>query len=50
MYEISKDYLNRLLEKSGVKLGSAKASAMASLIEILDANSLDGLITSIKEG
>ena len=49
MYEISKDYLNRLLEKSGVKLGSAKASAMASLIEILDANSLDGLIASIKE-
>lgn len=49
MYEISKGYLERLLKESGVKLGSAKASAMTALIELLDANALDGLLASIRE-
>lgn len=49
MYEISKDYLSRLLEQSGVKLGGAKASAMTALIELLDENTLNGLLASIKE-
>lgn len=48
MYEVSREYLNRLLEQSGVKLGGAKASAMAALIELLDANALDGLLASIR--
>lgn len=49
MYEISKEYLDRLLKESGVKLGGAKASAMVAIIELLDANALDGLLASIKE-
>lgn len=49
MYEISKDYLSRLLEQSGVKLGGAKASAMTALIELLDENTLNGLLASIKK-
>lgn len=36
MYEVSKEYLNRLLEQSGVKLGSAKASAMSALMHALN--------------
>ena len=36
MYEVSKEYLNRLLEKSGVKLGSAKASAISALMHALN--------------
>lgn len=46
---ISTDYLRRLIAESGVKLGSAKASAMAAIIELLDENSLDGLLKSIRD-
>ena len=49
MYEISREYLDRLLKESGVKLGGAKASAMVALIERLDTNALNGLLASIKE-
>lgn len=45
---ISTDYLRRLIAESGVKLGSAKASAMTAIISLLDQNSLDGLLESIR--
>lgn len=48
MYEISKEYIERLLKESGVKLGGAKACAITTLVEMLDANSLDGLLASIR--
>lgn len=48
MYEFSKEYLERLIKESGVKLGGAKASAMVAIIELLDANALDGLLASIR--
>lgn len=46
---ISTDYLRRLIAESGVKLGSAKASAMAAIIELIDENSLGGLLKSIRD-
>ena len=48
MYEDSRDYLNKLITKSGVKMGTAKQAAMVSIIELLDENTLDGLIKSIQ--
>ena len=48
MYEDSKDYLNKLIAKSGVKMGTAKQAAMVAIIELLDENTLDGLIKSIQ--
>lgn len=47
MYEYSRDYLNKLITKSGVKMGTAKQGAMVAIIELLDENALDGLIKSI---
>lgn len=49
MYEISKEYLSRLLDQRGVKTNSAKSHAMVAIIECLDENSLNGLLASIKE-
>lgn len=49
MYDVSKEYIERLLKESGVKLGGAKACAITTLVEMLDANSLGGLLASIKE-
>ena len=49
MYEYSRDYLNKLITNSGVKMGTAKQGAMVSIIELLDENALDGLIKSIKQ-
>ena len=49
MYEYSRDYLNKLITNSGVKMGTAKQGAMVSIIELLDENTLDGLIKSIKQ-
>ena len=48
MYEDSRDYLNKLITKSGVKMGTAKQAAMVAIIELLDENTLDGLIKSIQ--
>ena len=48
MYEYSRDYLNNLISKSGVKMGTAKQAAMVAIIELLDENTLDGLIKSIQ--
>lgn len=48
MYDVSKEYIERLLKESGVKLGGAKACAITTLVELLDANSLDGLLASIR--
>ena len=48
MYEDSRDYLNKLIAKSGVKIGTAKQAAMVAIIELLDENALDGLIKSIR--
>ena len=48
MYEDSRDYLNKLIAQSGVKMGTAKQGAMVAIIELLDENSLDGLIKSIR--
>lgn len=48
MYEYSRDYLNNLISKSGVKMGTAKQAAMVAIIELLDENTLDGLIKSIR--
>lgn len=48
MYEYSRDYLNKLIAQSGVKMGTAKQSAMVAIIELLDENALDGLIKSIR--
>ena len=48
MYEDSRDYLNKLITKSGVKMGTAKQAAMVAIIELLDENALDGLIKSIR--
>ena len=48
MYEDSRDYLNKLITKSGVKMGTAKQAAMVAIIELLDENTLDGLIKSIR--
>lgn len=48
MYEYSRDYLNNLISKSGVKMGTAKQAAMVAIIELLDENALDGLIKSIR--
>lgn len=48
MYEMSKDYLNKLISASGLKLGTAKHGAMVSLIELLDKEALDGLIAAIR--
>ena len=48
MYEDSKDYLNKLIAQSGVKMGTAKQAAMVAIIELLDENALDGLIKSIQ--
>ena len=47
MYEYSRDYLNKLIAQSGVKMGTAKQAAMVAIIELLDDNNLDGLIKSI---
>ena len=49
MYEYSRDYLNKLIAQSGVKMGTAKQGAMVAIIELLDENSLDGLIKSIRD-
>ena len=48
MYEYSRDYLNKLIAQSGVKMGTAKQAAMVAIIELLDENILDGLIKSIR--
>lgn len=48
MYEYSRDYLNNLISKSGVKMGTAKQAAMVAIIELLDENTLGGLIKSIR--
>ena len=48
MYEYSLDYLNKLISQSGVKMGTAKRAAMVAIIELLDENTLDGLIKSIR--
>ena len=48
MYEYSRDYLNKLIANSGVKMGTAKQGAMVAIIELLDENALDGLIKSIQ--
>ena len=48
MYEYSRDYLNKLISQSGVKMGTAKQAAMVAIIELLDENALDGLIKSIR--
>ena len=48
MYEYSRDYLNKLIAKSGVKMGTAKQAAMVAIIELLDENALDGLIKDIR--
>ena len=48
MYEYSRDYLNKLIAQSGVKMGTAKKAAMVAIIELLDENALDGLIKSIR--
>ena len=49
MYEYSRDYLNKLIAQSGVKMGTAKQAAMVAIIELLDENALDGLIKSIRD-
>ena len=49
MYEYSRDYLNKLIAQSGVKMGTAKQGAMVAIIELLDENVLDGLIKSIRD-
>ena len=49
MYEYSRDYLNKLIAQSGVKMGTAKQGAMVAIIELLDENTLDGLIKSIRD-
>ena len=49
MYEYSRDYLNKLITNSGVKMGTAKQGAMVAIIELIDENTLDGLIKSIKQ-
>lgn len=48
MYEFSIDYMRKLIAKSGLKMGIAKQAAMVAIIELLDENSLDGLIKSIQ--
>ena len=48
MYEYSRDYLNKLIAQSGVKMGTAKQAAMVAIIELLDEKRLDGLIKSIQ--
>ena len=48
MYEYSRDYLNKLIAQSGVKMGTAKQAAMVAIIELLDENALDGLIKDIR--
>ena len=48
MYEYSRDYLNKLIAQSGVKMGTAKQGAMVAIIELLDENALDGMIKSIR--
>ena len=48
MYEFSIDYLRKLIAQSGVKMGTAKQGAMVAIIELLDENTLDGLIKSIQ--
>ena len=48
MYEYSRDYLNKLIANSGVKMGTAKQAAMVAIIELIDENTLDGLIKSIQ--
>ena len=48
MYEYSRDYLNKLISQSGVKMGTAKQAAMVAIIELLDENALDGLIKAIR--
>ena len=48
MYEYSRDYLNKLIAQSGVKMGTAKQGAMVAIIELLDEKRLDGLIKSIQ--
>ena len=49
MYEYSRDYLNKLIAQSGVKMGTAKQGAMVAIIELLDENALDGLIKAIRQ-
>lgn len=48
MYEYSKDYLNKLIAQSGVKMGTAKQAAMVAIIELLDENALEGMIKAIR--
>ena len=48
MYEYSRDYLNKLIAQSGVKMGTAKQAAMVAIIELLDEKRLGGLIKSIQ--
>ena len=48
MYEYSRDYLNKLITKSGVKMGTAKQAAMVAIIELFDENSLEGMIKAIR--
>ena len=48
MYEYSRDYLNKLIAQSGVKMGTAKQGAMVAIIELLDENALEGMIKAIR--
>ena len=48
MYEDSRDYLNKLIAQSGVKMGTAKQAAMVAIIELLDENALEGMIKAIR--
>lgn len=49
MTDVSKEYLDRLIKASGIKMNSAKHQAMIAIIDQLDENSLGGLLESIRE-
>ena len=49
MAEGSYDYLNRLLKQSGVPVGQVRYEAMVKIIQLLDENSLDGLLESMRK-
>lgn len=46
--EETKNYLNELVKKSGVKVGGAKASAMEAIVMLLDENTLNGTLCAMK--
>ena len=51
MTDVSNEYLSRMISESGLKLKSstAKHQEMIAIIELLDENSLGGLLKSIRE-